>query len=227
MFSDKKVAQYINDNFEPTWQSVRAVPTIDIDFGEGKKLTRTLHGNIVTHVVNAQGQVLDSLPGIYDPATYLAQLDQFRLLPKYIANQRAKNHTNRKLALRDYHNAQISALSGGKNRMKLLAFGPEIFLRESPLPETHAFASARMPNLESAEEVANWKQLLDESTFNETVRRRQIHQVLAQAGLVTPDSITKQLYKEVLHCDLDDPYLGLGEALFANYPFGKEDSTRP
>jgi len=25
-----------------------------------------------------------------------------------------------------------------------------------------------------------------------------------------------------LHSDLDDPYLGLAETLFSNYPFGKE-----
>jgi hypothetical protein len=27
----------------------------------------------------------------------------------------------------------------------------------------------------------------------------------------------------VLHADLDDPYLGLGKSLFANYPFAAED----
>ena len=33
-----------------------------------------------------------------------------------------------------------------------------------------------------------------------------------------PDKLTKWLYREVLHADLDDPYLGLGKALFENYP---------
>jgi hypothetical protein len=32
------------------------------------------------------------------------------------------------------------------------------------------------------------------------------------------------MYKEVLNADLDDPYLGLGRVLFANYPFAKEDA---
>jgi hypothetical protein len=38
--------------------------------------------------------------------------------------------------------------------------------------------------------------------------------------------VTKLVYKEVLHVDLDDPYLGLGEVLFATYPFAKEDGGR-
>ena len=40
-----------------------------------------------------------------------------------------------------------------------------------------------------------------------------------------PAALTKWLYKEVLHADLDDPYLGLGPALFASYPFAKEDKN--
>jgi hypothetical protein len=38
--------------------------------------------------------------------------------------------------------------------------------------------------------------------------------------------VTKKLYKEVLHADLDDPYLGLGPTLFAGYPFAGEDLGR-
>jgi hypothetical protein len=40
---------------------------------------------------------------------------------------------------------------------------------------------------------------------------------------VQPAAVMKRLYKDVLHADLDDPYLGLGPTLFANYAFAKED----
>jgi hypothetical protein len=43
---------------------------------------------------------------------------------------------------------------------------------------------------------------------------------------VRPDEVTRPIYRDVLHADLDDPYLGLGEALFANYPFAQEDALR-
>jgi hypothetical protein len=41
---------------------------------------------------------------------------------------------------------------------------------------------------------------------------------------VTPDAISKWLYREVLGTDLDDPYLGLKDVLFKNYPFVEEDA---
>ena len=44
-------------------------------------------------------------------------------------------------------------------------------------------------------------------------------------SVVAPGGITKWLYREVLHADLDDPYLGLGDLLFANYPFAAEDGN--
>jgi len=42
--------------------------------------------------------------------------------------------------------------------------------------------------------------------------------LLAHPG-AKPADVTKQLYREVLHADIDDPYLGLGETLFKDYPF--------
>jgi len=53
--------------------------------------------------------------------------------------------------------------------------------------------------------------------------RDPLHELLAGTGLVKPAALTKRLYKDVLHFDLDDPYLGLGDLLFGNYPFAKED----
>ena len=44
-----------------------------------------------------------------------------------------------------------------------------------------------------------------------------------QTGMVRPEKVLKPIYKDVLHADLDDPYLGLGKELFASYPFAKED----
>jgi hypothetical protein len=52
-----------------------------------------------------------------------------------------------------------------------------------------------------------------------------IHEMLAKSGLVRPEKVTKAIYKDVLHTDLDDPYLALGDALFADYPFAKEDKA--
>ena len=79
----------------------------------------------------------------------------------------------------------------------------------------------RLP-LDSSDDLSNWKTLVEDTKLNETVRRAQVHQMLAASGLVSPDALRDRLYKEVLHSDLSDPYLGLGDVLFATYPF-KED----
>src|SRR5262249_53179568 len=93
--------------------------------------------------------------------------------------------------------------------------------RQQPVVEADPVTEE--PKLEAVDDVANWKVLAEDTQLNETVRRQQIHEMLAASGLVGPEKLTRHLYKEVLHADLDDPYLGLGDALFAHYPFSKED----
>ena len=46
---------------------------------------------------------------------------------------------------------------------------------------------------------------------------------MAATGPVPPKDLVRWLYKDVLHADLDDPLLGLGEVLNKNYPFADED----
>ena len=63
-----------------------------------------------------------------------------------------------------------------------------------------------------------------DTQINEKTRRLQIHRYILQKGLTTPRDMHKWLYREVLHADLDDPYMGLGKVLFENYPFIREDA---
>src|SRR5690242_2478628 len=86
---------------------VREVPIIRVDFGKGKVVTRTLHGDILTSVCTADGRTLDALPGIYQPNPYLDQLDQIRLLAKAFARQPAKE---RERWLRTYHEQASAAI---------------------------------------------------------------------------------------------------------------------
>lgn len=188
LFSDKEIAQFINDNFEPVWQSVRAVPTVRIDFGNGKVITRTLHGNIATYVCSPSGRVLDILPGIYAPRAYRTALDKtLRLADRVKRCDPAEQQT----LLASYH----------KHQAKLL--GKKISPRSSD----------EIPKLASSEDVANWQELNRDTRLNENVRRHQIHEMLATTGAVRPEFLTKWLYREVLHSDLDDPYLGLRKVL--------------
>jgi hypothetical protein len=255
LFSNDQVAAFLNARFEPVWVMVRPVPVIRIDFGDGNVLTRTLHGNILTSVCTPDGQVLDSLPGIYEPRAYIDQLDQFRLLAQ---NFNLRTAEARDTWLRQYHKRQAEHIAKnqpverfiealriapvGKGRIerpteRLLASGlPGV---QNP-PNGRPFAVQVPPNGPpigvapppapptggAAEDLAGWKALAEDTQLNETTRRRQIHELLANTGLVKPDRVLKPIYKDVLHADLDDPYLGLGKVLFENYPFAKEDAQK-
>lgn len=234
LFSRNDVAGFINNNFEAVWQSVRPVPLVRIDFGNGTVLTRTLHGNIATYGCTAEGQVLDVVAGIYAPAAYLERLNQLRLLANYVDQQGGAKRGER---LRSYHQKQFEALKkneapalfidvGGADRGKMRI---ERGVKAALLPSIGrrpgvAVQSTDKPDLRVPDDLANWKVLAEDTRINESVRRRQIHELLAAAGLVRPEVLTKQIYKDVLHADLDDPYLGLGSALFAGYPF-KDDKS--
>ncbi|MBL8083063.1 MAG: hypothetical protein JNN26_10645, partial [Candidatus Obscuribacter sp.] len=74
MFARTDISQYINNCYEPVWQSLHEVPIVSVDFGGGRVLKRTLNGNIATYIITADGTVVDILPGIYKPDTYLSQL---------------------------------------------------------------------------------------------------------------------------------------------------------
>ncbi len=60
----------LRERFVLHWQSVRPVPRVTIDFGDGRKLERTLTGNSCHLVLDTQGRPVDALPGLFDAATF-------------------------------------------------------------------------------------------------------------------------------------------------------------
>ena len=232
LFSRKDIAQFINGSFEPVWESVRPVPIVRIDFGNGTTLTRTLHGNIATSVCNAEGQVLDILPGVYEPQGYLAALDQLRMLPQYI---KAAPLDKRTVRLREYHETHAKALAKEDTAARLIDVSKmskaaiessiKLIVHSAVHPgDAETGTVGKGAPAMNADDLAGWKLLAEDTRINESKRRLLIHEKLANAGAVQPVAVTKWMYKDVLNADLDDPYLGLGKVLFAGYPFAKEDS---
>jgi hypothetical protein len=243
LFSDTRVAEFINEHFEPSWKSLRPVPIVTIDFGNGTKVRRTLHGNVATSVCTSDGKLLDVLPGIYSPDAYVDRLGELGLLHRYVTG-RSSPRELRASALRSYHRQRATGLANGTAPLR---FTEQPYRRQSitgiekgtktvlqPAPRirsraahasgrTHASraGAARTPG--PGKDLSTWEALAEDTRVNETIRRRQIHEYLADKTSVTPDAVTKWLYREVLHADLDDPYLGLGKILFDAYPFEGED----
>lgn len=211
MFSDKSISEYINQNFEPAWQSLRPVPLVTIDFGNGNKLKRTLHGNIATYVCTKDRTVVDVLPGLYKPDAYLQALRKV----KAVANT-VRSSTNGYKYLERYHKHMLASVQ----RWQRLDRHNTDKLTRAPITfAANNLSDRNQPPADLTSNVALWQELSDETAINENVRRRQIHFRLAQVEQTTPEQLRNWLYREVLHCDLNDPYLGLKAALFDNYPF--------
>ena len=52
------------------------MPLVTIDFGDGRRIERTLTGNSVHLVLDSRGRAVDALPGLFDKPTFLALLEQ-------------------------------------------------------------------------------------------------------------------------------------------------------
>jgi len=234
LFSRDDVANFINANFEPAWESVRPVPMIHIDFGNGTKLTRTLNGNIATYATTAEGQVLDIIAGIYDPEGYKTRLAQLQLLANYVDQQGKEKRAER---LRQYHKDVAEALKKDEavpqfinaaimSKARIEGGLKAMLVKGAKNAKPAAPATPPGKDLKP-DELANFKYLLEDTRANETIRRRQVSEMLTATGAVLPTAIVKKLYKDILLADLDDPYLGLGSTLFGNYPFKDEDKPKP
>jgi len=58
------------------WESERPVPRVTVDFGDGRKLERTLTGNSIHYILSSDGRLIDALPGLYGPGAFLGSLKQ-------------------------------------------------------------------------------------------------------------------------------------------------------
>jgi hypothetical protein len=75
LYSNAEISQYLRDNFVLHWRSVRPVPVVTIDFGDGRVLKRTITGNSIHYVLTSDGRVVDALPGVYGPSAFRQHLD--------------------------------------------------------------------------------------------------------------------------------------------------------
>jgi hypothetical protein len=89
------------------WQSVRPVPTITIDFGDGRKLERTITGNSIHYILDSSSRPIEALPGLYGPQAFLRELANAETLFKSLAG---KNDYERRNLLANYYRERTNKL---------------------------------------------------------------------------------------------------------------------
>lgn len=116
LYSNAKVAEYLRDHFILHWKSVRPVPRITIDFGDGRKIERTITGNSIHYILDSDGRPVDALPGLYGPKAFLrglATAEAAALKCGRLSDDERANY------LRDYHNEQLASVQNAWRRDQL------------------------------------------------------------------------------------------------------------
>ena len=76
LYANAEVSKTLVDRFILHWKSVRPVPRITIDFGDGRVIERTITGNSIHYVLDAEGRVIDGIPGLYGPKAFLREINE-------------------------------------------------------------------------------------------------------------------------------------------------------
>ena len=74
LYPSAEVNQLLKDRFILHWESVRPAPKVTIDFGDGRKLIRTITGNSIHYILDADGNLVDALPGLYSAQVFVSEL---------------------------------------------------------------------------------------------------------------------------------------------------------
>lgn len=107
LYANAEVAKYLSENFVLHWQSVRPVPRITIDMGDGRKIERTITGNSIHYVLDAAGNPIDALPGLYAAKAFLAGLERARTAERALARL---NDGERAPQLKKYHETRLAEI---------------------------------------------------------------------------------------------------------------------
>ncbi|MFN0021138.1 MAG: hypothetical protein ACKVP0_23065 [Pirellulaceae bacterium] len=108
LYSNEEISRTLRERFVLHWRSVRPVPKVTIDFGDGRKLERTLTGNSIHYVLMPDGQVVDAIPGLYGPKAFLKQITRGEALVRLLAEATVGR---RNVMLANFHQQQASEVT--------------------------------------------------------------------------------------------------------------------
>ncbi|HKG61499.1 MAG TPA: hypothetical protein VKB05_17195 [Pyrinomonadaceae bacterium] len=207
LYPNEEVSTLLHDRFVLHWQSVRPVPTVTIDFGDGRKLERTLTGNSIHYVLDSDAHPLDALPGLYGPKAFVRGLLDAERLFKSLAG---KNDLDRNLTRQIYYGDQHKKISAAwlSDTMKIGGQAPKGFmivkgrsgdaLSIAPLAVTKAITETsilRAMNMATDElgkitDEAAWKKIAQLHPTDAELDNRSISLIRRQNPTITEDDLT-------------------------------------
>ena len=212
LYPNAQVNAALRDRFVLHWQSVRPVPTITIDFGDGRKLERTLTGNSIHYILDSQARAIEALPGLYGPQAFVRGLASAESLFKSVAG---KNDEERNLVLTSYYRQQHNKLSAAwmADTQKIGGKAPQGFhiveanngeaILISPLAMTKAITEASIlramvgatEELGKVTDEAGWRKIAQLHAADAVLDDRSVSLIKHQNPALTDEEFTRLLQK--------------------------------
>ena len=104
LYPDPRVSAFLREHYVLHWESVRPVPKVTIDFGDGRVLKQTITGNSIHYVLDSDGRPIDAIPGMVAPEAFLASLSQAETLARTLAPLAPDE---REVALEQWHRERL------------------------------------------------------------------------------------------------------------------------
>ncbi|WP_138498867.1 hypothetical protein [Nostoc sp. PA-18-2419] len=153
LYPNSEISKVLQDRFILHWESVRPVPKVTIDFGDGRKLERTITGNSIHYILDASGRPIDAIPGLYSPKAFLRQLEQAEVAVKSYSKL---TPTAREAFLKKYHSDRYNS-----TQAQWLADLSRLGIQSPPKLVEFSSNSTQPPTAETASSVAVSKMLVE------------------------------------------------------------------
>lgn len=250
------MSRFVQENYAAAWESMRPVPRMTIDFGEGRRLERTMRGNVATWLCAPDGRVIDVVPGLCEPKAFLERLTAAVELARVYTVDRSQFEARYQLLHRaatlvpsvalgvDAVKLELEPVAttiGGEERGLDLDLGKSLV--ESPRTDgtPRAESSPRAPRMDlskiaieapvrvdrvARQTLSSDGGLLALDSAANRLRRDPLARALLLERAWTPRELERRLFRDVLHVDLDDPWLGLADGPFGGGAYEGLDRVR-
>jgi hypothetical protein len=193
LYVDPGVTKVLKERYILHWESVRPVPIVTIDYGNGTTVKRTLTGNSIHYLLAPDGQVLDGLPGLIDAATFERETTVF-------ADMIARSDAE-KAALPRYYEATLKRLAD------MPAAPPPALAADKAMAKTVGKGFVERPVLAA---VRNPSLYVKEDTLrNQKELRPQLIAWLQAKPSPDLKAFNDRVYAELFSTPLNDPLMGL------------------
>ena len=236
--SNPEVIKFLTNQVVPYWESVGPVPKVTIELGDGRVIKRTLGGNVVTYLLSSEGNVYDAFPGVYTPEDYLSEIrstmDAIKSDSDILSWHRqelaaaAKTEEMRMTVSKAVVESPLLKALGGSEPSNKTNDASTAFQKYTARLQDISKRAATVAELRSSvldtvqsndpNEIGSAAVAID-SRNNLKLIRPAVHLLFSgYKKLPSVQQCRDQIYEDILHIPIHDPYLGLADAIVPGSP---------